>query len=80
VSTNPVGHDILVLGFYTETAVGPILNGLESEQKKKMGPTAVSETSSTNLPFTPCKTPKPKYQYSSDGESLKSRSVGHVLF
>ena len=36
-------------------------------------PTTVPETSSTNLTYTPCKTPKPKYQYSSQGESLKSR-------
>jgi hypothetical protein len=28
----------------------------------KMGPTAVSETLSANSPYTPCKTPKPKYQ------------------
>jgi hypothetical protein len=41
----------------------------------KMGPTAVSKTLSTNLPYTPCKTPKLKYQYSSHGESLKSRRV-----
>ena len=39
----------------------------------KMGPTVVSETSSTNLTHAPCKTPKPKYRYSSHGESLKSR-------
>ena len=38
----------------------------------KMGPTVVPKTSSTNLTYTPCKTPKPKYQYSSHGESLKS--------
>jgi hypothetical protein len=39
----------------------------------KMGPTVVSRMSSTNLTYTPCKTPKPKYQYSLHGESLKSR-------
>jgi hypothetical protein len=54
----------------SETAVGPLDSG-----PVKMGPTAVSETSSANSPYTPCKTPKPKYQYSSHGESLKSRCV-----
>jgi hypothetical protein len=38
------------------------------------GPTVVPETSSTKLTYTPCKTSKPKYQYSSHGESLKSTS------
>jgi hypothetical protein len=38
-----------------------------------MGPTVVPETSSTKLTCTPCKTRKPKYQYSSQSESLKSR-------
>jgi hypothetical protein len=44
--------DVLVLGFYTDS--WPV----------KMGPTVVTETSSTNLTYTPCKTPKPKYQFS----------------
>jgi hypothetical protein len=43
------------------------------------GPTVVSETSSTNLTCTPCKTPKPKHQYSSQGESLKSRFAYNLL-
>ena len=30
-----------------------------------MEPTVVPETSSTRLTCTPCKTPKPKYQYTS---------------
>jgi hypothetical protein len=38
----------------------------------KMGPTAAPETSSINLPYTPCKIPKTKNQYSFHGESLKS--------
>jgi hypothetical protein len=42
----------------SEITVGPIFYG----QLVKMGPTAVSETSSTSLPYTPCKTPKPKNQ------------------
>jgi hypothetical protein len=60
-------HDFflfLVLGFLhgvrdkfsedvSETVVGPIFTGQESEPRPlKMGPTAVSETSSGNLPRT----------------------------
>ena len=39
----------------------------------KMGPTAAPETSSANLPYTPCQNSKTKNQYSFHGESLKSR-------
>jgi hypothetical protein len=39
-----------------------------------MEPTAAPETSSRNLPYTPCKIPKTKNQYSFHGGSLKSRS------
>jgi hypothetical protein len=35
----------------------------------------VPETSSGNLPRTPCKIPKTKNQYSFDGESSKSRTL-----
>jgi hypothetical protein len=38
----------------------------------KMGPTVAPETSSRNLPYTPCKIPKTKNQYSFHSESLKS--------
>jgi hypothetical protein len=44
---------------------------------EKIGPTVVPETSSTKLTCTPCATPKPKYQYSSHGESLKSSIISY---
>ena len=43
----------------------------------KMGPTAVFETSSVNLPRTPCINPEAKKRYSTHGESLQS---GRYLF
>jgi hypothetical protein len=41
----------------------------------KMGPTAVSKTSSVNSHRTPCINPKTKKQYSPHGECLKSRKI-----
>ena len=43
----------------SETAVSPIFTGHDS-RPVKMGPTAVSETSSVNSPRTPCRNPKTK--------------------
>jgi hypothetical protein len=48
----------------SETAVGPTDDVSETAVGPKMRPTAVSETSSSNLPRTPCKNPKSKKQLS----------------
>jgi hypothetical protein len=45
-----------------------------------MGPTAAPETSSGNLPRTPCKISETRNQYSFHGESLKSRLMQFVLY
>jgi hypothetical protein len=43
--------------------MGPPLNIYAQDSwPVKMGPIVVPETSSTNLTYTPSKTPKPKYQ------------------
>ena len=52
-------------------AVGPIFFYANS-WPVKMRLTAAPETSSGNLPRTPCKIPKTKNQHSFHGESLKS--------
>jgi hypothetical protein len=44
-----------------------------------MTPTTAPETSSENLPRTPCKTSETENQYSFHGESLKSR-LKEILF
>ena len=53
-------------------AVSPIFIGHDS-WLVKMGPTAVSETSSVNSPRTPCKNPKTKKQKN----SISLQSVGY---
>jgi hypothetical protein len=52
--------DILVLGLYTMCR----LNDVSYSWPVKRGLTVVSETLSTSSIYTPCKTPKPKYQQS----------------
>ena len=75
---NATMHHLCTAGVHLAVNSNNKSVAMETQKTEELTSTAAPETSSRNLPYTPCKIPKTKNRYSFHGESLKSRKVKAV--